>query len=179
MAMCARIAILNGGDLMQVGTRLECFHQPNNPFVAGFIGEPSMNFYEMRVEGDRLVGEDFDYELSSEHVDSIGATDRVIFGIRPEDIEIGVDGTGPHQYDVVVDVVEPRGDENTVHLTFNPAAAEPETFTATVGGMRQISEGQSVRVAFPPDTIHLFDVDSGEALHNRSLETVEGAESIL
>jgi len=56
MTMGDRIAILDGGQLQQVGTPLECYHEPANQFVAGFIGEPSMNFFETTVEDGRLVG---------------------------------------------------------------------------------------------------------------------------
>ena len=66
MTMGDRIAILDGGRLQQVATPLECYHQPANQFVAGFIGEPSMNFFEMGVEGDRLVAEAFEYPLKDE-----------------------------------------------------------------------------------------------------------------
>jgi multiple sugar transport system ATP-binding protein len=175
MTMGDRIAILNDGVLQQVGTPLECYHKPANEFVAGFIGEPAMNFFDMRVEGDRLVGSDFEYQLAKEHADAIAGTTDVVFGIRPEDIEVGADGTGTHQYEVGVDVVEPKGDENNVHLSFG----DSHTFVATIGGMRQAMAGETVTIGFPPEAIHLFDAETGTALHNRSLETVEGAKSIL
>ena len=176
MTMGDRIAILDDGILQQVGTPLECYHEPENLFVAGFIGEPSMNFFEMRVEEDRLIGDTFEYELSETHHEAIGTTDRVILGIRPEDIEVGVGGSGPHHYEAGIDVIEPRGDENNVHVTFEPDAAVPETFVATIGGMRQATPGETVTVGFPPEAIHLFDASTERTLHNRSLETIEDVE---
>ncbi len=78
MTMSDRIAILDGGELQQVATPLECYHRPTNRFVAGFIGEPSMNFFDVSLEDGRLVDSDieFEYPLSSVVRDSVG-DDRV------------------------------------------------------------------------------------------------------
>jgi multiple sugar transport system ATP-binding protein len=181
MTMGDRIAILDNGVLQQVGTPLECYHTPKNEFVAGFIGDPSMNFFEMEVGQDKLIADRFEYPLTAGQQESIGEVNTVNFGIRPEDIEIVVDGTATseHEFAVEVDVVEPRGDENTIHLTFDRTVADPVTFTATVSGLRQLQAGDSVVATFPPEAIHLFDVDSGVALHNRSLEVAEATEQLV
>ena len=178
MTMGDRIAILDDGILQQVGTPLECYHAPNNQFVAGFIGEPSMNFFDVAVEDGALVSEQFSYPLSPSHREAIGDADSVVLGIRPEDIDIGNESGGSHQFDVVVDVVEPRGDENNVHLTFNRSPEEPETFTATVRGMRNISAGEPTVATIPEDAIHIFDSTTGAALVSRSLDDDELAEPL-
>ncbi len=178
MTMGDRIAILDDGELQQVGTPLECYHEPSNLFVAGFIGEPSMNTFDARTDGDRLVAERFEYALSERHDDAIDG-DNVVFGIRPEDVEVGSDPDDSHTYEVVVDVVEPKGDENYVHMTFDADRDNPETFTATIGGLRRVEEGDTVVVRFPPEAVHLFDGDTGEAVLNRSLDTVEDVEPLL
>ncbi|SEV89828.1 ABC transporter ATP-binding protein [Halobacterium jilantaiense] len=176
MTMSDRIAILDDGELQQVGTPLECYHEPANLFVAEFIGEPSMNTFEMRVEGDSLADDDFEYPLSASHADAIGDADRVVFGVRPEDIEIDADPEDAHSYAVDVDVVEPKGNENYVHMTFDGAAEDREKFVAAVGGLERVDEGARVVARFPPEAVHLFDADTGRALHNRSLEAVEDPE---
>jgi multiple sugar transport system ATP-binding protein len=178
MTMGDRIAILDDGVRQQVGTPLECYHAPNNQFVAGFIGEPSMNFFEMEVQGDRLLGDRFEYPLTEAQRTAVADVDRVTLGVRPEDIEVGLDGDGAHQYEVVVDVVEPRGDENTTHLTFDRNVEEPRTFTATISGLRNVRAGEPVVATIPPEAVHLFDPESGAALHNRSLETDEMTEQL-
>ena len=176
MTMGDRIAILDDGELQQVGTPLQCYHQPANRFVAGFIGEPSMNFFEMRREDDALVGDDFEYRLSPETADAIGGVDRVTFGVRPEDVELVGSADGDHDFRTRVDVVEPMGNENNVYLTFGDGASDGEasrTFVATVGGMQAIDAGQSVVARFPEEAIHLFDAETGEALKNRELDATE------
>ena len=181
MTMGDRIAILNDGVLQQVGTPLECYHTPNNRFVAGFIGDPSMNFFEMSVDGETLIIDRFEYPLKPAQQDAIRNRSNVVFGIRPEDIRIKEPGglSDNYQFEVTVDVVEPRGDENTIHLTFDRSVDDPVTFTATVSGLRDISAGDEVTATFPPDSIHLFDTDSGVAVHNRTFNAENATKQIL
>jgi multiple sugar transport system ATP-binding protein len=181
MTMGDRIAILNDGELQQVGTPLECYHEPANVFVAGFIGEPSMNFFDVGLEDGDLVGDDFAYSLSEETLADLQGHERFVFGIRPEDIELRAETESPHDFRTTVDVVEPMGDENNVYLRFEDAEAvdasgeATETFVATVSGMRNVESGQTVAARIPEEAIHVFDRDTGEALHNRELDRTEVA----
>ncbi|MFC7096087.1 ABC transporter ATP-binding protein [Halobaculum marinum] len=170
MTMGDRIAVLDGGELQQAGTPLECYHRPANKFVAGFIGEPAMNFFDGTVEGDTFVADRFEYRLTDEQREAVAGADGVTLGVRPEDVEVTVGATAAdnREFETVVDVVEPMGNENAVYLGFESDPTDP--FVATVGGMRQIDGGEHVVARFPEDAIHLFDAASGEALHNRSLE---------
>lgn len=163
-----RIAILNGGRLQQVSTPLECYHEPANQFVAGFLGEPSMNFFDVRFENGTLVGDGFEYPVGPDVGTSLRGRTDVVLGIRPEDIELAERASSGHDFETTVDVVEPMGDENTVHLRFDEGA---ETLIATASGFTRISAGDEVIARFPEDAIHVFDRESGEALHNRSLES--------
>jgi len=181
MTMGDRIAILDDGMLQQVGTPLECYHTPNNRFVAGFIGDPSMNFFKMAVDGERLVVDRFEYPLKPAQQEAVAGKSNVVFGIRPEDIRIKEPGglSDNYQFEVTVDVVEPRGDENTIHLTFDRSIDDPVTFTATVSGLREVSAGDEVVATFPPDSIHLFDTDTGVALHNRMFDSEDATQQVL
>ncbi|EMA50615.1 carbohydrate ABC transporter ATP-binding protein, cut1 family [Halococcus morrhuae DSM 1307] len=185
MTMGDRIAILDDGRLQQVATPLEAYHEPANRFVAGFIGEPSMNFFEMDVENGHLVGENFDYPLSEGTRRDLGDATDVTLGVRPEDIELvdAVEGDGEHDFRTVVDVVEPVGSGNNVYLAFEGDESvseldmdESRTFVATIGGLRRIEAGQPAIARLPEDAIHLFDGETGEALHNRNLDDTEQVE---
>jgi multiple sugar transport system ATP-binding protein len=172
MTMGDRIAILNDGRLQQVATPLEAYHEPANEFVAGFIGEPSMNFFPASVEDGALVTDQFEYALSDATLaDLDGATD-VKLGVRPEDIELVESVAGDHDYPVTVDVVEPLGDENNVYIQF---ADDDETFTAVVGGSHPVAAGDELAARIPEEAIHIFDASSGVALHNREREPDERA----
>lgn len=181
MTMGDRIAILNDGRLQQVGTPLECYHQPSNRFVADFIGEPSMNFFKVEHQGTRLVGERFEYPLSERTLNELEQSDSdtttLDLGVRPEDIELVPEVDTDHDLETIVDVVEPRGDENSVYLTFDEHA-EGKTFVASVHGLRTIDRGQSIIARIPEHSIHLFDRDSGQSLRNRRLKEFETAESL-
>ena len=168
MTMGDRIAILNDGRLQQIDTPLECYHEPANQFVAGFLGEPAMNFFDVELVDGTLRGDAFDYPLGPEIQSAVGDTTELVLGIRPEDIELAERAAGDHDFETVVDVVEPMGDENTVHLQFGQGGT---SIIATVGGFTQVATGDNVVVRIPEDAIHVFDRTSGEALHNRSLES--------
>jgi multiple sugar transport system ATP-binding protein len=130
----------------------------------------------------RLVADHFEYPLSTDILDAVEGHDRLVLGIRPEDIELGGEGDGPHEFPMTVDVVEPTGDENNVYLTFADAEPTgtpkegPETFVATVSGLRNVEAGQTVIARIPEGAIHLFDRETGEALHNRELDRTEVAQ---
>ncbi|ELZ49102.1 ABC transporter [Halorubrum distributum JCM 9100] len=171
MTMGDRIAILDGGELQQVATPLECYHEPANQFVASFLGEPSMNFFDVTLEGNRLVGDAFEYPIREDVRADLGDATDLVLGIRPEAVEL-VDKAGDHEFETTVDVVEPMGDENTVYLHFDPDA-DPENasaLVATIDGFNRVSEGDTVTARIPEDAIHLFDRRTGEALHNRSMK---------
>jgi multiple sugar transport system ATP-binding protein len=177
MTMGDRIAILDGGTLQQIATPLECYHEPANRFVASFLGEPSMNFFDVTLEGDRLVGEAFEYPIDEAVRADLGGVTDLVLGIRPEAVEL-VDAAGDREFETTVDVVEPMGDENTVYLHFDPDA-DPDTaatLVATIDGFNRVSEGNTVIARIPEDAIHLFDRSTGEALHNRSMK--DAAEQI-
>jgi multiple sugar transport system ATP-binding protein len=177
MTMGDRIAILNDGKLMQVATPLEAYHRPANLFVAGFIGDPSMNFFEMRLEGDALVGEHFEYPLSPAVRETLGDASDVTLGVRPEDVELVDEVETDHDFEVLVDVVEPMGNENNIYLAFDES--HEDTFVATVSGMRSFESGQQSVARIPEDAVHLFDTTTGEVLRNRVLEDLEQAEPKL
>ena len=173
MTMGDRIAILDAGELQQVATPLEAYHRPANRFVAGFIGEPSMNFVDCAVEGAVLVDGGFRYPLADDAAAAVADSESVTLGVRPEDIavDVGADATptGDHTFAATVDVVEPMGDENVVHLS----VADGPELVATVDGLRRLEAGDEAAVEIPEDAIHVFDGRSGEAVHSRSLDDAE------
>ena len=182
MTMSDRIAILNDGRLQQVGAPLECYHEPNNVFVAGFLGEPSMNFYDATLRDGELVTDAFTYPLSDDLLQAVDGHSDLVFGIRPEDIEVraGSENGSENEteFPTTVDVVEPMGDENTVHLRFDGHPEEMDAITATLSGMRSFSSGQRTTVRIPEEAIHLFDTSTGDAVRNRQLENTEAVEQI-
>ena len=164
MTMGDKIAVLDGGELQQLGTPLECYHEPANQFVAGFIGSPSMNFIDVRRNGDVLDADAFEYALSPDTVDAVRtASNRLTMGIRPEHIELGT-GDDRNAVPTEIEVVEPMGE--TTYAYFSVGGT---THTASIDGERRISAGQQVHVVFPEDKIHLFDQADGAAIKNSNV----------
>jgi multiple sugar transport system ATP-binding protein len=171
MTMGDRIAVLDDGQLQQVGVPLDCYHEPQNRFVAGFLGEPSMNFFAVERDDTVLRSNGFNYPLSSKIVDALGNATSLTLGIRPSAIEM-VETTDEHAFAANVDVVEPMGDEYNVHLTFDDADTD-DSFVATIDGMCHVEGGQRVAAHLSEDAIHLFDRESEEALWNRRTDRGE------
>jgi multiple sugar transport system ATP-binding protein len=169
MTMGDRIAVMRAGRLQQVGTPLECYREPANRFVAEFIGEPSMNFFEMERDGDALVGDGFEYGLSERVRDAVGDRTDLVLGVRPEDVELLSDADGEHDYPAAVDIVEPTGDEKVVYLTFTDGTS----LVAVLDGTVHIDADDEVVARLPERVVHLFDAESGDALRNRAVEVDE------
>lgn len=160
MTMGDRIAILDGGELQQVGTPLECYNRPSNRFVAGFIGSPSMNFLDVTVENGRLVHPEFEYRVSDETLAAVDGHTDLVLGARPEDIEL-TDETGHNGIEAFAQVVEPLGDFSHLHATVGE-----DQLTVTVDAQRTIPNNKPLALSLPEERIHLFDRHSGTALKN-------------
>jgi multiple sugar transport system ATP-binding protein len=169
MTMGDQLAVLNDGELQQIGTPLECYQKPANTFVAGFIGSPRMNQFSGRVEGPRIESDAFDYHLTDELSAEIPAgTDEVILGIRPEDIEL-VETPTDNSISTSINVIERMGDLTHVYVDIGS-----EECVITVSGAADVSEGSGIEIEFPPDRIHIFDGISHEAIKNS--ETKSGSD---
>ncbi len=105
MTMGDRIAIYNFGVIQQVGTPQEVYFKPANKFVAGFIGSPAMNFFDVKVVNGKVKIENNELAVNV-------ADGEYIFGVRPEHLIIGKDGVMSGK----VDVVEMLGGEKIVYV---------------------------------------------------------------
>jgi multiple sugar transport system ATP-binding protein len=175
MTMGDRIAVLRDGRLQQVGTPLTCYHEPATRFVAGFLGEPAMNFFACRATGGGFVG-DVEYPAVERLTTAAAAaeTDAVTLGIRPTALTVrGPDdgaGTGT-TFRGEVSVVEPVGDRSFVYVRLDGG---PEV-TAAVDGATVPREGTTVAVGVPADRLHLFDGATGRSLAHPDRDAVGDA----
>jgi multiple sugar transport system ATP-binding protein len=168
MTMGDRLVVLNYGELQQVGTPLECFYRPANRFVAGFIGSPSMNFFEGEVADGTLAVDGFEYELSDRMASNVGDRTAVTLGARPEDFDLSDDPVGANSFEVTVDVVEPMGSISYVYVRPEDQSHD-QTFVVEIDGQRPVSEGERLHAHVASEDAHLFDTDSGETIHQRRL----------
>jgi len=160
MAMGDRIAVMNDGQLQQVGPPEDVYRDPANEFVADFIGSPSINLFDGTVESDRLLGpREFAYELADSA--PVAGHDRVRIGVRPEDLRVVPRDEGVAE--ATVNVVEPMGSENFLYLSF----ADHE-ITARVDSDVRPAADETVGLDFPETALYLFDADTGEALKTKT-----------
>ena len=167
MSLADRIAVMDLGVLQQYGSPIEVYNEPRNVFVANFMGSPSMNLVPCTLAGgDGSFALDFG-EGGSAPVDHDDLKRRcraarepaLIFGARPEDLDLAPSGhTGPG-IEATVTFVEPIGPRTIVHL-----AAGERRMKIAKGKHYGIELGAQVKAVLPPGKCHLFDAGTGEAL---------------
>jgi multiple sugar transport system ATP-binding protein len=167
MTLGDRIVVMNKGHVMQIDTPLNLYEKPKNKFVAGFIGNPAMNFVSGTVEGggpSRFVAEGGDWEINLPTrvaTPLTAARGRAItLGIRPEDVSI-VAGprVAPATTTARLDLVESLGNE-----TFIYARAGRHDITARVSPQSLPPLGSKIVLAFNLERAHFFSQDSGERI---------------
>ena len=161
MTMADRIVVLNGGVLEQYGTPMDLYHNPRTRFVAGFIGQPSMNFIPAHlgaVNGDGV-------QLSITDCPSLAATVSaeghatgapVEIGIRPDDFAMTDAEDG---FAVRLRVLERLGAATIAYGNL----ADGTPICAALDGLARVAPGETIRLAVDPGAIHVFDA-TGRAL---------------
>tara|TARA_Y100001958_G_C21208437_1_gene534343 strand:+ start:512 stop:1525 length:1014 start_codon:yes stop_codon:yes gene_type:complete len=132
MTLADKIVILNNGNIEQIGTPDEIYNNPNNIFVAEFIGMPKMNILKNGIES---VLKDLNLETD------------VHLGIRPE--HINTNGDGEIKLDIKVDLIENLGFEKIIYATFKGQEIRIKTSNNISQNLQQIS--------FQKSKIFLFD----------------------
>ncbi|GAB3686763.1 ABC transporter ATP-binding protein [Salinarchaeum chitinilyticum] len=163
MTMGDKIAILDDGELQQYGTPAECYHQPQNTFVAEFLGEPSINLVEMTLDDATISTSGFEHEFAEPIGD--GTTDGdVIVGVRPEELSISEEPPADaSSFEGSVTVTEHLGKESNVYVETEGDAAE---LTVVVDGEPTVDDGDEVTVEVPDNAIHVFDAKTGEVIRS-------------
>jgi multiple sugar transport system ATP-binding protein len=157
MTMANRIAVINEGVLQQAGTPKELYEQPCNRFVAGFIGSPSMNFMELKLEqdgGSRLVGDGIQVVLDDAQrarLRNLGVEATTV-GFRPEHLHLGEPAGPGLRISASVDVVEFLGSDELIH-----AVSAGRDVVAIVEADAQLAVGDTVILSAAPRHVYLFN----------------------
>jgi multiple sugar transport system ATP-binding protein len=193
MTLGDRIAVMRAGILQQVGSPIELYEHPNNLFVAGFIGSPSMNFLPAEISGDTVklpIGEVRLPDESRRRLESgQGAAGRsIIAGLRPEhfeDASLISDRSSGITFKTKIDVLEAMGSEFYAYFVVEAeqvSARELEELAqdtgaadigSTVSGTQitarlapesRVRQGEEAELWFDSNHLHLFDLESGRSL---------------
>ncbi len=168
MTMASRIAVMKDGLLQQIDSPQQLYDHPGNIFVAGFIGSPSMNFFESTLvdqDGKLFVdGGTFKLQVpetrKNDYLPHKGK--KVIFGIRPEDIHTrGFEAPGitPAPIAAQVDVSELMGNEIFLYLL-----SGKKQFVARVDPRTHARVGETLEMSINMDNMHLFDPQTEKTL---------------
>jgi multiple sugar transport system ATP-binding protein len=165
MTLGDRLAVMNEGRILQVGSPLELYDHPVDTFVAAFIGSPAMNFVDGETTANGVVKTSFtEFPVPTRFKSALAAVGgkTVKIGIRPEDIHIGAapgEASRFHKVSAAVEVVEPLGNEIIFHLR----CGEVE-LVARQAAEKTFSPGSTIEALIDLAKIHFFESASGRTL---------------
>ena len=155
MTMADKIVVMNAGRVEQMGAPLALYDRPANMFVAGFLGSPAMNFIKGKAgsdgkslelaNGDTIAIRSFPASLAGR---------ELVFGIRPEQIDLATDGS-----DADVLIIEPTGSET--HMTVRLGGQD---VVCVMKDRVDCHPGETIKLALTTDRAHFFDPESGARL---------------
>jgi multiple sugar transport system ATP-binding protein len=161
MTMADKIVVMQDGLVEQMGAPLELYDHPDTLFVAGFIGSPAMNLIRGTARtGDGLGGgltvEAHGCRLPVNAASSVADGQPVIFGIRPEHLELADEGLRTK-----ITVVEPTGSETLLYLRLDGGE---DQIVAVFHERRAFAPGQTLHLRPRADQAHLFDAETAQRL---------------
>jgi multiple sugar transport system ATP-binding protein len=156
MTLADRIAVLSDGYVQQIGPPMDLYHNPDNLFVAGFLGSPRMNFLDVAVkemrDGTAVVGSDL---LQPVAVDTRGheirAGDRATLGIRPQYLAVSDTTEGAALVGEVI-LTERLGTDTIVDMEL----PDGSRVVSSLAEDRIFEPGARVGLSFPSERAHLF-----------------------
>jgi multiple sugar transport system ATP-binding protein len=156
MTMADKIVVMRDGRVEQIGAPLDLYDNPANVFVAGFIGSPAMNFIKGRIVKKNGSQHFLSDSGSTLPIRALNVEDGrpVIYGIRPEHIDLGEGGLP-----VRVAVLEPTGAETQIF-----AKAGNDLIDAVIKERLTLRPGDEVPFLIDPANAHIFDGETSQRL---------------
>ena len=166
MTLGTRIVVLKDGIIMQVDSPQKLYNEPNNLFVAGFIGSPQMNLLDAvcKVEGDKVSLKIGDASIAlppakgKKLIDGRYNGKTVVIGIRPEDVDDSKAALEAHKestFNTKVTGYELLGSEVLLYYTINGTS-----MTAKVDSSTPARLGDPITLAMDVDKLHVFDKET-------------------
>jgi len=166
LTLADRIVVMQNGVVQQIGTPDEIYERPANIFVASFLGSPPINYLhgKLKQNGDHVsfVNDNVRFALDASTIARIGSRpEKVVLGIRPEDVQITT--AGGNVIEGLVDSVLPVGSDRFLGLKINGS-----DFFIRVGKEARFAEGERIAFSPVPERVHVFDGDSGKNIAGAS-----------
>ena len=161
MTMADRIVVMKDGYIQQVGSPKELYFNPVNVFVAGFIGEPPMNFIKVTLNGGMVVIGDYKYDLS--HILDRATLAKyegrqIVFGFRPEAIDLH-NMKNAYIIPAKVELTELLGDNTNVYVDIKGAKAILKIDPHDTPAM-----DSDIRFAIPLESVYIFDGETEKVI---------------
>ena len=156
LTLADRIVCMSNGYVQQIGTPLELYDKPANLFVAGFIGLPSMNFIDLKVNNGMLENENMQMPLREEQRELLRSYEgkNIILGVRPEDVT--------------------KGEDLILHVFSNENLGQNTQITGHVNGKQRLvakfkewctyNVGDEIGITFKREKVHFFDKETTKAI---------------
>ena len=159
MTLADRIVVMKDGYVQQTGTPYQLYFEPENVFVAGFIGEPPMNFLRGKVENGAISFGDRSLDLSKK----LPAVERwegkkIVFGFRPEHIKLG-SHENAYQVTCNVELTEMLGDNTNVYVT-----AGKDQAILKVDSHDTPETDKDITFSIPYENVYLFDGETEKVI---------------
>ena len=176
MTLGQRVAVMRDGRILQVDTPQKLYHEPVDLFVAAFIGTPTMNLVEARIEGNDVVVGQYRLPLDPVRRPAPGAPERIVLGVRPEGFEDAAFAP-PHtpRIEVEVTVLEELGSDAHAFFYVDAPRASSEVleaahedeamllveekalFNARLDARTNARVGRTMELSVDPARFHFFD----------------------
>ncbi|UCF92852.1 MAG: ABC transporter ATP-binding protein [Desulfobacterales bacterium] len=168
ISMADRIVIMNHGEIHQIGTPYEIRNNPANVFVAGFVGDPPMNFIEGRVKAENdnvfFYNKGFKVPLTAEQnqkireQSAVSETQTFILGIRPEDLALSKEASGNSHAAGKVYVTSPVGKDMVIEVE-----VEKHHLKVVTSVDYSVDMEENVWLRFNTANMHIFDESGSKA----------------
>ncbi|WP_010650149.1 ABC transporter ATP-binding protein [Oceanobacillus massiliensis] len=162
MTMATRLVVMKDGIIQQVGAPKDVYDLPENIFVGGFIGSPSMNFFTAKLIEGYLVIDDVKLKVPEGKMKMLREQNyvekEVVLGIRPEDIHdelVFIDSSPESKISATIEVAELMGAESILYSKLST-----QDFVARVDSRTDIKGGDNIELAFDMNKVHFFDKDT-------------------
>ncbi|WP_217586054.1 ABC transporter ATP-binding protein [Lentibacillus saliphilus] len=162
MTMATRLVVMKDGVIQQVGAPKDVYDSPENVFVGGFIGSPSMNFLTGKLTDGYFEMNDLKIKVPEGKMkmlrDQGYINKEVILGIRPEDIhdELAFINSSPEtKISATIEVAELMGSESFLYSKVNE-----QDFVARIDSRTDVEGGSTIELAFDMNRVHFFDQET-------------------
>ena len=149
LTMADRIAVLDDGQIVQIGSPHDIYDRPATVFVAQLVGTPRINLLDAQREDGFFQVSDSPIRIPVTDVDQ-DVPDSCRLGVRPEDIRLGEEG----EFVGEITLAEPLGVETVLHVK-----AGEQTLISTQSGISHWRMGDQVRFNVVRERLHFFDPD--------------------